>query len=487
MSSRGIRVLLIEDEKEIAEFYSEVLREERDFTFQVECAETLGRGLALLEKGNIDVVLSDLTLSDSRGIGTFLKIREKHYKVPVVLLTGLADGVIALDAVRKGAQDYLIKGEVDGKILSRVLRYAIERHRIQEELRRQAQIIEQIHDAVICADLEGFITSWNGGAEKLFGYSEEEALRKPVSLLHPEDQRAFLEGSIISSLKQKGAHALEVCMRKKSGEIFHAHLSLSILKNAAGFAVGMAGYAVDISDRKKAEKLKDEFVGIVSHELRGPLSVIRESVSQILDGLHGAVNERQTKALTMNLNSIDRLGRIVDDLLDIAKIEAGKIEAKKEEIDLVPLVYELAEHFSPRLARKSLEIKVSISDPSVKVAVDRDKLIQVFSNLIGNAAKFSGGGAVTVSVCDRGGEVLCSVADTGPGIAEKDLTKVFEKFQRVANTSDHGEKGTGLGLAICKGIVEAHEGKIWAESRPNEGSKFIFSLPKESINLAVRS
>lgn len=485
MSGWAVRVLLIEDEKEIAEFYKDALLEEREFAFQVKHAETLEKGLELLEKERIDVVLSDLTLSDSRGIETFFRIHERHCRIPVVLLTGLSDGVIALEAVRRGAQDYLIKGEVDGKVLSRVLRYAIERQRIQEELRRQAQIIGQIHGAVICADLEGNITDWNGGAEKLFGYARAEVLGRHLSGLYPDHQRETVTNFVIPELKEEGAKAFEVVMNRKSGEPFYAHLSLSLLKDEKGHPTGMAGYAVDISDRKRAEKSKDDFVGIVSHELRGPLSVIRESVSQVLDGLYGPVSERQAKTLRMNLGSIDRLGRIVDDLLDVAKLEAGKMNLRKGKTDLVSLVDDLAEHFSPQLERKGIEMKISASDPAVEIVADRDKLIQVFSNLIGNAIKFSDGRTISVSIRDGEGEVICSVSDTGRGIDKAELERVFEKFRRIPNETERREKGTGLGLAICKGIVDAHGGRIWAESRLNEGTKFIFSLPKTSADLPV--
>jgi len=236
----------------------------------------------------------------------------------------------------------------------------------------------------------------------------------------------------------------------------------------------------DISDRKKAEQLKDDLVSTVSHELRTPLTTIREAVSQVLDGLLGDTTPEQREFLSMCLHDVDRLMRIINDLLDISKIEAKRVELRKETIDMVGLLKQVQSTFTSRFIEKKLEGKVSFSNEQIEVYADRDKIIQVLTNLIGNALKFTYTGSIEISVVDKGDMVECSVNDTGKGIAPQDLEKVFDKFKQVGRVYGPGEKGTGLGLSIAKGIVDLHKGKIWVESEDGKGAKFIFSLPKQT-------
>lgn len=236
----------------------------------------------------------------------------------------------------------------------------------------------------------------------------------------------------------------------------------------------------DITDRKKAEQLKDDLVSTVSHELRTPLTTIREAVSQVLDGLLGATTPDQREFLLMCLQDVDRLMRIINDLLDISKIEAKRVELNKETIDIVKLIKQVQTTFMPRFWEKQLEGKVSFSHEQIEIYADRDKIIQVLTNLIGNALKFTNQGYIEISAVDKGDTVECSVIDSGKGIAQADLAKVFDKFKQVGREYGPGEKGTGLGLAIAKGIVDLHKGKIWAESQENKGTKFIFTLPKQT-------
>jgi PAS domain S-box-containing protein len=241
----------------------------------------------------------------------------------------------------------------------------------------------------------------------------------------------------------------------------------------------------DISARKKAEQLKDDLVSTVSHELRTPLTTIREAVSQMLDGLLGDTTSEQREFLSMCLQDVDRLMRIINDLLDISKIEAKRVELHKHMVDIVELIQQVHNIFTPRFREKQLEGKVSFSHAHIEVYADRDKLIQVLTNLIGNALKFTNQGSIEISAVDKGDKVECSVLDSGIGIAPGDLAKVFEKFKQVGRVYGPGEKGTGLGLAIAKGIVDLHKGNIWVESRENQGTKFIFTLPKQTADESI--
>jgi signal transduction histidine kinase len=228
---------------------------------------------------------------------------------------------------------------------------------------------------------------------------------------------------------------------------------------------------------QKLDQLKSDFVSTVSHELRTPLTTMREAVCLLLDGVVGQISQDQREILTICLNDIDRLKRIIDNLLDISKIEAGKIKLERRLTDIVDVIKGVSAFFAPRFKSRGLDLKISLP-AQLEVYIDRDKIIQVLNNLVGNALKFAEKGQVEIALTDKGDYLECRVCDTGKGIAEDDLPKVFGKFQQFGRTAGPGEKGTGLGLAICKGIIEMHKGDIWVESALGEGTKFIFSLPK---------
>jgi signal transduction histidine kinase/GGDEF domain-containing protein len=373
MKNHNIQVLVIEDNPGDFRLIQEMLLEAKDKSFQVELAKNLSQALERLKRGGIDVVMSDLGLPDSQGLTTFEQLHAHSPEVPIVIMTSTySDETMAVEAVSKGAQDYLVKGLVDGKLVSRVLRYAVE--------------------------------------------------------------------------------------------------------------------------RKRLEQVKDEFVGTVSHELRTPMTSIREVISQTLDGILGETTPEQREFLSMALSDVDRLSGIIDDLLDISKLDAGKMKMKIEMCDMVGLVLKVISSFVPQAKAKGLEMKGNFSKEKIKAYVDKDRITQVFSNLIGNAVKFTQKGQIEILLMDGEDAIECSVSDTGPGIAEKDLPQLFDKFQQFGHPVSGEEKGTGLGLAISKGIVELHKGRIGVESQVDVGTKFTFMLPKftgkelisEGLNKAIK-
>lgn len=232
-------------------------------------------------------------------------------------------------------------------------------------------------------------------------------------------------------------------------------------------------------DLAKLDRLKDDFVSIVAHELRNPLGVVREAASLLLDGLAGPVEEKQKKYIEMIKTTGDRLIHITNDLLDLAKIEAGKIVVNYEPIDFCSLARQCAEGIALRAHKKGLTVTEDFSVPKLELLGDFDKLSQVMVNLLNNAFKFTEKGGITVEVRDLGEEVRCAVKDTGPGIPPENIERLFNKFEQFGKPTTSSEKGSGLGLVISKSIVEAHGGRIWAESEIGKGTSFIFTLPKK--------
>jgi signal transduction histidine kinase/GGDEF domain-containing protein len=229
---------------------------------------------------------------------------------------------------------------------------------------------------------------------------------------------------------------------------------------------------------QELDKLKSDFISTVSHELRTPLAITKEGITLIQDGVLGPISEKQDKVLTTARDSIDRLARLITGLLDISRIEAGRIEIKKSLINVTEMAKQVVSFFESKANDKGLEMRTKIPETGVDAYADSDKIIQVFTNLVGNALKFTERGYIEIAVEEKEDEIQCSVADTGRGVAKEDISKMFVKFQQIDRVHGDGEKGTGLGLSIAKSIVEMHEGRIWVDSEKGQGTKFTFTLPK---------
>lgn len=234
---------------------------------------------------------------------------------------------------------------------------------------------------------------------------------------------------------------------------------------------------------KELDQMKDDFVSSVSHELRSPLTSIKGYVDFVLRGKAGPLNKKLVEYLTIVKNNTSRLGMFINDILDLAKIEAKRFELGKEALELSPLIEEMVTFFRPQAEESKVQLEALVPSSLSLVSADQDKLRQVFTNLLSNAFKFTPEkGKVTIEAknSESGSFVEIAVKDTGVGIAKEDLKKVFDKFQQIKPSKGKVKrvKGTGLGLAIVRGIVEAHGGRIWVESELNKGSNFIFTLPK---------
>jgi signal transduction histidine kinase len=230
---------------------------------------------------------------------------------------------------------------------------------------------------------------------------------------------------------------------------------------------------------KELDQLKSDFVSNVSHELRTPLTAIKGAVDLLLREVPGPLTENQTHYLTRVRSNTQHLAGLINDLLDLAKIEEGKVELKGVRVSVGGLVHEVMGTMKPLAAEKPVLLEVQVPEPSVLVWADRDKVTQVLMNLIGNAIKFTPPqGRVMVSASRDGTEwAQVSVSDNGPGISAEERQKIFHKFYQVSEGGGPKPKGTGLGLAISKALVELHGGKIWVESEPGRGSTFYFTLP----------
>jgi len=233
---------------------------------------------------------------------------------------------------------------------------------------------------------------------------------------------------------------------------------------------------------KEIEKMKEDFMSSVTHELRSPMTAVKGYVNLILDGKAGPMSEKQREYLTIVRNNTARLGRFINDILDLAKIEAGMMEIKPEPMSVREVANEILTLLKAISDQKNIKLIVDIPESIPQIMADRDRIGQIITNLVGNSLKFTpDGGSVTVKGVEEGEFLKMAIIDTGIGIPKEYIGKIFNKFEQV---SEHKQKvktakGTGLGLAIARGLIIGHGGKIWIESEVDKGTTFFFTLNKK--------
>ncbi|MBD2386067.1 response regulator [Cylindrospermum sp. FACHB-282] len=358
-----------------------------------------------------------------------------------------------------------------------------ERQRVQSALRisrsRFEGILSIADDAIISIDSSQCITLFNKGAEKIFGYSAEEVIGQNLDLLLPGRFSAAHRQHIVDFDKspnpaRRMGERREIFGRRKDGTEFPAEASISKLglENESVYTVILR----DITERRQIERMKDEFVSVVSHELRTPLTSIHGSLGMLASGLLPTDSEQGKRLLQIATDSTERLVRLINDILDIERIESGEVKMERESCNLLDLIGSAVNVLQP-LADKA-GVTLSISSLSLQLWADPDRIVQTLTNLLSNAIKFSASGSTVWLIAEQqGNEILLSIKDTGRGIPADKLDSIFARFQQVDSSDSRNHEGTGLGLAISKSIVQQHEGRIWVESALGKGSNFYFTIP----------
>jgi len=260
---------------------------------------------------------------------------------------------------------------------------------------------------------------------------------------------------------------------------YEEHLKALLEENSKKLLESLNKMKASEEKLKKAIAIKSEFTHTVSHELRTPLTSIKGSIDLVLRGTAGALNDDQKMFLGKAQNNIDRLKRLINDVLDVAKLEAGEMELRIKPNDLNALIEEVVDSQQIPIKQKEIFLKAELAKGIPEIPFDRDSITQVLFNLINNSAKFTlrGGILVVSKHHPKQNNVEVIVKDTGPGIHKNDIEKLFQKFHQLGDPELRPAGGTGLGLAICKGLIQRHGGKIWVESELGRGSEFHFLLP----------
>ena len=385
---------------------------------------------------------------------------------------------------------------------------------MRESEARFRTLFESSPNGIFLSDPETHeIVDCNRIACEMNGYSREELVGRSIILLHPEEIARTMEGgvegrrSFVRELGVKGVVTVESQHRRKDGSLFPLETSMCLL--TLGGRVLVMGIDRDITERKRAEaelrlhrdhleelvaartaelavakdraeaadRVKSAFLAAMSHELRTPLNSIIGFTGILLRGLAGPLNDEQRKQLGMVGNSATHLLELINDVLDLSKIEAGQLKVEEEEFDLGTSITRVLMAISPLAERKQLTVTRTVGPEVGMITSDRRRVEQVLLNLLSNAVKFTTEGGISVDCAARGDRIVVSVRDTGIGIKPSDLDRLFRPFQQLDSGLARVYEGTGLGLSICKRILEVLGGEIRVESELGRGSTFSFSLP----------
>ncbi len=343
---------------------------------------------------------------------------------------------------------------------------------------RQNAIFNSAIDGILTLNPSGSIETVNTAAVRMFGYETAELNRRDVSLLidvAEEGDGEFLQRLGASQGALEDGLVREMEARRKDGSTFPVDVALGAMSLPTGIHV--VAIVRDISERRRMEQLKDEFVSTVSHELRTPLTSIAGSLGLLASGVAGALPEKAARLIQIAQANSQRLVRLINDILDVEKIESGKLMLELVPLDLRDIANRSVDGVQGFADERGVSLTLSEGDP-VSVRGDADRLIQVVTNLLSNALKFSpSGGVVHVTVDSATRIARLSVVDHGPGIPEAFRARIFSKFAQADGSDTRAKGGTGLGLAIAREIAERHGGRLWFESAEGHGATFHLDLP----------
>mgnify|MGYP002279110530 CR=1 FL=1 len=451
-------------------------------------ARAVERSLAAVLKLADSQSLVDVALTAALIAASFWLIQFRIV-APVTSLTGAMTRIAAgdLEVLIPGAENKNEIGEM-AHAVEVFKNNAAARRRAELNLRdseeKNRSILESAVDGIITIDAKGRVDAFNPAAEEIFGYNAGEVVGNNVKMLMPEPYHGEHDGYLKNFMDTGDAKVIgigrEVTGLRKDGGRFPMELAVSEME-VAGKRM-FTGIVRDISERKKAERMKAEFISTVSHELRTPLTSIMGSLSLIRGGAAGEVPEKALAMIGIAYKNSDRLVRLINDILDSEKLASGKMDFRMETLDVMELVERSIEENKGYGEEHNVTFTVRDRLAGAKINGDADRLLQVLANLMSNAAKFSPDGEkVELSVSRKDDRIRIAVTDRGPGIPDEFRNSIFGRFSQSDSSDTRQKGGTGLGLSISKAIVEKHDGAIGFETEIGAGTTFHVDLPDRTI------
>jgi PAS domain S-box-containing protein len=497
MNGEVINALLVEGDLSSCRFVKQTLSDcSKTVKFHTETAKDLAAAIQILNCKPFDIILLDLQLPDSSGINTVKRIRASNPHIPIIVITELADEEIGVQAIKNGADDYLVKGKIFKDVLGRSIRYAIERRKeharaekvLKDERNRAQNYLDVAGVILLVIDNERKISLVNKKGCEILGYSEKDIVGKDwCDIFVPAKARSKVE-SVISTLLKGRLGTFEYFenpVLTKSGAERLVAWHNTVLCDENGKVEAVLSSGEDITERKQAEEQKTrlleeientnqelkDFAHVVSHDLKVPLRGIKLLADGLAASCAGTLSEDGERQIDLLLKRVDRMHGLIDGILQYSRI--GRTHEEQTWVNLNELVSETIETIGP-----PENVKIKVEDELPMILCERTRITQVFQNLLSNAVKYMDKpkGYIKVGCVEENGFWKFSVADNGPGIEEKYFEKIFKIFQMLS-TSDETES-TGIGLSVVKKIVEMYDGNVWVEAKPGYGSTFFFTLPR---------
>lgn len=492
-TSSPLRILLVEDDEHDAAAFKRAFKKSdvlADVTTCQRAEDALGQLRS--DVASFDLAVIDHKLPGMSGMELCKTMLAEEIPLPLVILTGRGSESLAVEALKAGVDDYVVKalGQDYLNLLPVVLREAVRKYqdrlarkRAEENLRAdQACFRDMIYnnaDGNLVVDSQGIVRLINPAAQSLFGVEAEKLLDQPFGF--PIVGNEATEVELVSAGRDPVIAEMRSAKMMWKGELVQV-VSLR-----------------DVTERKIAEELdrhrqrelemKDQFISHVSHELRSPLSAIYQFVTILLDGLAGELPDEQREHLETVLRNAGQLKAMIDDLLDVSRAQTGKLSVHTRYLTLAEHIHGPLESCGNMASVKGITLSAEVPDDLPPAYADGQRVQQIVINLLNNAIKFtpeSGSVTVRAGIDENDPDFLCvSMSDTGCGISDEDRERIFEQMYQVQYNGDAGRKGLGLGLHICKELVSRHGGRIWVESELHHGTTFFFTLPVFSLAKAV--
>ncbi len=472
------RILVVDDEARIRDACKMVLS---DKGFDVEVAADGEVGLSMINKAHFDLVLVDLMMPTISGFDVLSEVRANHPDTVVIVITGYATLEHSIEAMKKGAFDFIPKPFTPDQlraVVEKSLQYTRALQDIADSKSRLRVIVNRLTDGVMTTDAEKLIVQANPAFLHMIGYHGEDVLGRRVdeiisneNLLSGIDQVLVMEPDTFMEV------ASEIHLTN-SGEDKILTARCTPFRGRTKENLGTVTVLHDITALKKMDQMKSDFVSMVSHEVRSPMNSLLMQLKNIKDGLAGDVTEKQVEILNRASEKILNLNNLVTELLDLSRIESGLIAHEKEQVNVAELLKELQTFHSPYALEKDITINLNCSQEYPSILANKQNMEEVFSNLITNGIKYSPDGATLTITADVENEYIkIQVKDTGYGMRPEDLEKIFTRFYRVKDSNTREIQGTGLGLSIVKSIIDTHHGNISVTSEIGQGTTFTVLLP----------
>jgi len=437
----------------------------------------------LIRDKHFDIILLDLMMPELSGFDVLAQVKSLHPDTVVIVITGYATLEHSVDAMKKGAFDFIPKPFTPEHLrvtIAKAIDYTRTLRDIADTRSRLRTLVNRISDGVMCTNHEHRVALANPAFLRMIGCAAESVIG---SCADDFIDISRIREMIREALDMSDSRATELTAEipvngHGQSEAVILNVRCAPFRDRSGRNIGVITVLHDITALKKMDRMKSEFVSMVSHEIRSPMNSVLMQIQVILDGLAGELTEKQRDILTRAHLKIENLASMTTELLDLARIESGLITLEREPVAMADVIRDQVAFHLPFAASASVEMTADVPETLPPVLANRRNMEEVLSNLITNAIKYSpGGGRVMVSAAVAGDYLRIRVQDTGMGIGEADQHRIFQRFYRVKGEKTRYINGTGLGLAIVKSILESHQGRIKIESREEEGSTFSVFLP----------